>query len=147
MRPTYRPSLCKLRASLPRFAITVTVALQAARAEENLTEQQRMQREDQHAVDYGPGLAGDDEGTGGPAAGSAAAGRAAPGSASKLARGGLHANVEISANTTVNVKYLYYYTTSEHRYVPLSPALTLHAFFLRMRRRQTLLRRRSHTHV
>ena len=44
-------------------------------------------------------------------AGSAAAGRAAQCNAPTSARGGWHVNVEVSANCTANVKYLYYYTT------------------------------------
>ena len=63
-----------------------------------------MQVETERVQQHGPDLA--DE----PPAGSAAAGRAAQCNAPKSARGGWHVNVEVSANCTANVKYLYYYT-------------------------------------
>ena len=69
-----------------------------------------MRAEDEHVCQHGPKLANDAEATA-PMAGSAAAGRAAPSNACKKARGGWHLNVEVSANTTANIKYLYYYTT------------------------------------
>ena len=69
-----------------------------------------MRAEDEHVRRHGPALANDAEAAA-PVAGSAAAGRAAPGHASKKARGGWHLNLEVSANTTANIKYLYYYTT------------------------------------
>ena len=64
-----------------------------------------MEAETERVQQHGPDLA--DE----PPAGSAAAGRAAQCNAPKSARGGWHVNVEVSANCTANVKYLYYYTT------------------------------------
>ena len=70
------------------------------------TEAERMQAETDRVQQHGPPLADDS-----PAAGSAAAGRAAPSNAPKNARGGWHLNVEVSANCTANIKYLYYYTT------------------------------------
>ena len=65
-----------------------------------------MQAETDRVQQHGPPLADDS-----PAAGSAAAGRAAPSDAPKIARGGWHLNLEVSANCTANIKYLYYYTT------------------------------------
>ena len=64
-----------------------------------------MQAETERVRQHGPDLT--DE----PPAGSAAAGRAAQCNAPTSARGGWHVNVEVSANCTANVKYLYYYTT------------------------------------
>ena len=65
-----------------------------------------MRAETERVQQHGPQLAGES-----PAAGGAAAGRAAPCDAPKMARGGWHVNVEVSANCTANIKYLYYYTT------------------------------------
>ena len=71
-----------------------------------------MAAEDEDIVNHGPELANDDSmGVDAQVAGSAATGRAAPMEGSKISRGGWHANTEISANTTANVKYLYYYCT------------------------------------
>ena len=86
------------------ICICIYLAIQVQTPQQ--TEAARMQAETEDVQRHGPQLAGDS-----PLAGSAAAGRAAPCDAPKMARGGWHVNVEVSANCTANIKYLYYYTT------------------------------------